>query len=857
MLGCLRGCVCGGRKSLKEIIAAKDVKTMKRLVKAVRSKDLADALMHAAQHGSANVSTKGGSRPLHEAVKAASLGTAQQLIAAGASLDAQDFQDETPMEIAKSLGDKRMVQLLMKESSKKKTNQFVEGMSLLQKVSLFSNLEPSEYPRLAAAFTTRCYTAGETVIRQGDPGHELFIIHRGSAQVLVATRGEEKQTMVNVLHAADWFGEAALLHQTPRNATIVATNNLVVKVISRKDFQCLDLRSKLHFTKRKAVRQADDAPRETETGLLIKTPAQVALVKKAMLANPNLGSLLRHLSAKDIDQIVSRAFRMDVQKSVEVVKQGQMKADLFFVVEEGLLQVVKNGVKVGECGPGGSFGELAMLFRSPRAATVTATTRSLLWALPRQDLRLVMQARVKQKIEGFAVMLSRLDIMKNVAEDDRKVLADAMVEQTFHKDEFIITQGEEGQTFYILFQGEVAVEVRGKQVAKYASEPTTGKHASFGERALEKDEPRAASIKVLSDKAVVLGLDREMFLAIRGLSKRSEAERTPALIEYNREQLEPIGLLGNGGFGSVSLVKCHATGKTFALKTLSKGHIIQQVQDKSVMNEKGILRMTNSPFIIRLAATFNGEDHLHFLLEACMGGELFTVYQRKNLYGSEKHGRFYVACVLRAFEHLHTRQIIYRDLKPENLLLDNSGYCKLTDFGLAKFVIGHTYTTCGTPDYFAPEMVMGLGHTLAVDWWTLGILTYELLMADTPFSSEDAIYTFRKVQCGIEAVSFPGAASWPSLVRGLCKQEPSERLPMRKGGSRCIEEHEWFREGNFNWKALDARQMIAPYIPTVRSPQDLANFEADSLDAPPEVPYMDPGTGWDRDFEDRVGPAFD
>jgi len=242
-------------------------------------------------------------------------------------------------------------------------------------------------------------------------------------------------------------------------------------------------------------------------------------------------------------------------------------------------------------------------------------------------------------------------------------------------------------------------------------------------------------------------------------------------------------------------------------------------------------------------------------LEPAIGGELFTTYQRRNLHGSEKHARFYFACVLRAIDHLHERQIVYRDLKPENIMLDAQGYCKLTDFGLAKFVIGHTFTTCGTPDYFAPEMVLGLGHTTSLDWWTLGIFLYELMMGSTPFAAQDTMQVFRNINRGIESVSFPPRRSWGVLVKEMCKLEPQHRLPVRDAGIRAVEEQKWFSESSFKWKMLNERKMPAPYKPTVKSPQDLSNFDADDVDDTLNIPYKDTGTGWDKKFEKVMGPA--
>ncbi|CAJ1462251.1 unnamed protein product [Effrenium voratum] len=178
-------------------------------------------------------------------------------------------------------------------------------------------------------------------------------------------------------------------------------------------------------------------------------------------------------------------------------------------------------------------------------------------------------------------------------------------------------------------------------------------------------------------------------------------------------------------------------------------------------------------------------------MEPALGGELYATYNRKGLHGSEKHTKFYIAGTVCALAHLHERRIIYRDLKPENLLLSEGGQLKLTDMGLAKFVVGKTYTTCGTPDYFSPELIASSGHTIAVDWWTLGILLFELMAGHPPFESPTPMETYSKVMKGIGKVKMPpkcqGAIG--DLIKGLLKKEPSERLPMRPGSTQNLKDH--------------------------------------------------------------------
>jgi cGMP-dependent protein kinase len=439
-----------------------------------------------------------------------------------------------------------------------------------------------------------------------------------------------------------------------------------------------------------------------------------------------------------------------------------------------------------------------------------------------------------------------------------------MHEMNFSKDETIFEQGERGTQFFLLISGEVQVIKDGKELSKLTA--SASQAPFFGEKALENDEPRAATIKVTSAEAKTLWVDKESFemllgsltdLAKRGKDGTAVVKKSiaPTAGDSKRfgniafKDLKKLGLLGCGGFGAVEMVEQQgASGDTYALKGLSKGYVVKSGMQASVMSEKNVQLMCDSPFVVKLYETYNSDQHLYFLLELALGGELYATYNKKNLWGSEKCAKFYVAGTLFAFEHLHGKKIIFRDLKPENLLLNDKGHVKLTDMGLAKVVVGKTFTTCGTPDYFAPELIASKGHNLAVDWWTLGILTFELMSGHPPFESATPMQIYSKVQKGINKITFPKKVKGNAeqLIKGLCHATPSERLPMKKGGTQNIKKAPWFAE--FNWNEMETFQLDAPYKPTVKSKKDIANFSANKEDMPPQVPYKDPKTGWDKDF---------
>jgi len=598
------------------------------------------------------------------------------------------------------------------------------------------------------------------------------------------------------------------------------------------------------------------------------------------------------LSNDQVTEMISKAWKLSVAKDVAVVEEGSLVADRFYIVNSGKFTVRKlierraSGGAVSmeddvltELDAGSTFGELALLYNAPRAATVEAMTDATVWVIDRKDFKSILREQVQRKLEFYMRLVSKIDLLATLLKEERQALVECFVELHYKQGQDIIKEGENGNTFYILYQGTIGFykdeEGTQKKLEEKTAAAVSGNCPHFGEKALLNDEPRAVTVKVESPTAALLVLERSTFESILGplrnilqtngnrksmvappVANGGNMQKSPTVQNFRAPKLsefEKVGLLGCGGFGSVRLVRVKNDKQktSYALKQISKGYIVKMHLCDQICNERRILSMTNSPFIAQFYCTYKDAESLYFLLEACLGGEIFAVYNQKHFHGSMPHCIFYGACVVRAFEHLHERRIIYRDLKPENMLLTNEGYCKLTDMGLAKFVIGRSYTTCGTPDYFAPEIVQSCGHTNAVDWWTFGILVYELLVGHPPFDGLDPMARYKKILVGMSAAKFPpGRFKNPSsidFIKEVCHKDPGMRLPMRPGGVKAnLYPHNFF--SGHDWVALENRTLEPPYKPVVRSRSDISNFMSSEEECPPAIPYMDPGTGWDKEF---------
>jgi len=299
------------------------------------------------------------------------------------------------------------------------------------------------------------------------------------------------------------------------------------------------------------------------------------------------------------------------------------------------------------------------------------------------------------------------------------------------------------------------------------------------------------------------------------------------------DSFKMIKVIGKGSFGKVFLVKEHKTGEMFALKVLRKDNIIKRNQVEHTKTERSVLGYCRHPFIVSMNMAFQSKDKLYFVLDYCAGGELFFHLGKLGKF-PEPRARFYAAEIILAISYVHSLDIIYRDLKPENVLLDATGHVRLTDFGLSKEGISNSssgaYSFCGTPEYLAPEILNRQGHGRAVDWWSLGALLYEMLTGLPPFYCQDRERLFEKIRKG--DLHYPASLSKPSkqLLLGLLTRDPDLRLGSGPNDAEDIKKNEFFDE--VAWDKLSTGSVTPPWKPTINGSLDTSQFDKEFTSMP-------------------------
>ena len=718
--------------------------------------------------------------------------------------------------------------------------------------------------------------AGNNIITQGDTDNEnmcFYILQTGKALVLVDLKP------VSNYESGSGFGELALIYNAPRAASVRATEECHLWALDFKTFKTIQASTELS-----------------------KVQSKVEFLKKCNFLDALSNELITKLSGA-VEEREFQAGEYIIKQGEwfldeEAVAAGkdvyhgdpllQTKQQEFYIIQEGKVrcnQLKASGKEVTlvTLESGQHFGEMALLTDEPRRASCIADGHVRCLSLSRENFKLmlgpinvVLEQRMRIRI------LQSVPILQSIAESKLLLMSQAMKIETFKNNEYIIRQGDPGNAFYIIHEGHVRCTTvepgpGHKEVERVRLEPGE----FFGERALIKNEPRKANVIAVGDVECLV-LTKEQYReymstevhervagrdymggkdGVGGHGHAPVASHVPPdmveqkqITHYKLDDLHMMRTLGTGTFGRVKLVRpkdAHDV-HVYALKCMRKKDVVEKKQEANILAEKSLLFSCGEcPFILKLFQTFNAPNSLYMLMEFVQGGELWSyLYDAKRAHVLPRNPfrglhleavKFYTSNVLYAFQHMHKQHIAYRDLKPENLLVNDKGYLKVVDFGFAKKipftgsdgkVSNKTFTLCGTPEYLAPEIVLSRGYDKSVDCWALGCLTYELYFNKTPFAEpgDPNQVIFRKIVESETLLSdsrlFPAPVdpNFKALVQKMLRSNSSLRLGNTSGGLDDVKAEPLFGP-DFHWSAIAAQTHAAPFRPIIKDKLDAQCFE--------------------------------
>ncbi|GMH33287.1 hypothetical protein BSKO_01121 [Bryopsis sp. KO-2023] len=711
------------------------------------------------------------------------------------------------------------------------------ALRFVRKLPLLKGLSDNALLSVAERLEEKTYQDGEALIQYGERGDQLYLIRYGKVRVLRPGDNGGEKIEVACIGRGQFVGERTLVTGKLRSADCVASGEVQVVVINKKDFWDMDNPLLAWMLDYDAV-----------------TCALKSLPQLKMLTQPQLEQI--------IDRFDSRE---EIHEGDVILREGQ-PIDKLYVIKNGDLEVHRAGDSVAnfnfirEAGGFSYFGAEVLDGIRPSPVTVTVKSessqiltlrRSQLddYLGPAQGATVSVQPR---DVPAIVSMLGKVSMLERLKSDQLGAVARSVEMREFHEGDVVAWSGEPAEEMFVIKSGQCVVttalgsremiatggRVQLMDISKHAKGELKGGDA-YGEDALLDDSTDWGDTVIASfPRTQVLMLKKKAVENALGstlneiLKEKERTETLSGVVNSRRlmsdirfEDLEQHRIVGTGQFGLVRLVRHIHTGSVYALKVMHKGPITESKQVEHVVNERQILEEANHPFCVRIVSAFQDEASLYLLQEWVPGGELF---HHLDLEGSfdEATAMFYAATVLLSLEFLHSKGIVYRDLKPENLLLDVQGYIKVADFGFAK-KIGkeRTYTICGTPDYQAPEVIMRRGTTKAADYWALGVLIFEMLVGDPPFKSVsgDPWDTFRRTLSGRFYVPNFISAEAADLIYKLLQVNPERRLGSGRNGADDIKHHRWF--SRMDWTALREKRLPAPKRPRVKNPLDTSNFD--------------------------------
>ncbi len=604
-----------------------------------------------------------------------------------------------------------------------------------------------------------------------------------------------------------------------------------------------------------------------------KSPEEIARLASLTRAN----FLFQHLMPQQLEKLYSVFTKVEVKAGDVVIKQGD-KGDKFYVVDNGTFEVTVRGddgiihVVMMYNEGGSSFGELSLMYGKPRAATVTATSNGVVWALARPAFKAMLMRKVSHM--NLIKILKKVDILKQLPIPQLQRLCDVLGEQTYEDGEYIVKQGDKGEHFYIISNGEcICTTVDPKTKAeKEIQRLQTNDY--FGERSLLMEEPRAMNI-VTVGKTSVFSLRRNAFLEVvgdlheliaRDQEKRNAmrqvqstttyriAKHTIQGVNYNELDFQSWACKYDYGFLGVYVHKRQGSlaFQMYTVKVVSKKKVIDSEIDDQIVQDRDLLALLSRPstFVPVILASFTDAKCVYSVYKGtvvCQLSELLSTVEGFN----EDASKFYSSCVVMALDFLHEEGIMHRRVTPECIWVTSQGYAQLGDLGCAKEMSGQQqFTMCGDPSYLAPEQVMTRGHTHTVDFWSLGVLIFEMLTGDLPFGDTDTPETelYKNISCHEHGNDvFTAAANKPDIsseamdiVHSLLHPKSDQRMGAGINGVEDIKSHMWLLKTK--WKDLAQGRVPAPHADLCSSKIQTNNqkdLEVEFVEGSPEVAHED------------------
>eukprot|EP00588_Corethron_pennatum_P015348 CAMPEP_0194281526 /NCGR_PEP_ID=MMETSP0169-20130528/20865_1 /TAXON_ID=218684 /ORGANISM="Corethron pennatum, Strain L29A3" /LENGTH=753 /DNA_ID=CAMNT_0039026599 /DNA_START=76 /DNA_END=2337 /DNA_ORIENTATION=- len=664
---------------------------------------------------------------------------------------------------------------------------------------IFASLLDVERKLLINAMQPANVKAGNVIIKQGNVGDYFYIIADGKVNYFVNDAYVGSGT-----HGSS-FGEMALLYDSPRAASCIAYSDCQLWKVDQKTFRNL------------LANKNDMDQRETEN-----------ILRKVEIFSRFGPDALK----KTADAVTMVVF----QDGDKIIKKGHV-GHVMYIIREGKVKATE----IGFGGPpyvdheytaGMMFGERALLAEEPRAANITAVGEVSCLCLSRDVLVKVLGPLqcIFDRAMTLPILMSVPILARSGLERfEMNQLSELIEDLTFRKNTKLVNNGDQiHQSLYIIRKGKVTVTnpdglIKTLRSGDYFGEQTlVDKNGLSNETIKVIENTTVGVLTITSIKAVIGELNR--------LGKHVAAKASKLDSSILLDDLFKIRILGVGSFGKVWLVSHKKTKKPFALKKISKHELIKSKQVASVIRETNILSLVDHPFVYNLVSKFQDDTSLYMLLEYLPGGELFSLIHTRGRKGMPfEHAQFYAACILESLTHLHNRCIIYRDLKPENVVIDRDGYGILIDLGFAKRTQYKTYSVCGTPEYMSPEILLSMGHDKGVDFWAFGVLIFEMIVGRSPFSCRRSSDQYALCQRIIRGkYSFPEDGTMNDvtmdIIRRLIVKQRVRRLGCAADGDIDVRNHGFFQ--GVHTENLLAKKIASPCVPSLCDSLDASNFDS-------------------------------